>query len=77
LWLAVAIGMKQPVQVRRRTFSVPRIDESKAARLALKLAGIPGVREALVKAGEGLAYLKVDGHSFDEACVISLLADVL
>ena len=46
------------------------MDGSKAAGLAHQLAGLPGVREALVKAGEGVAYLKVDARSFDEACVI-------
>jgi len=73
-WLVVASGMQDPVQVRTRTFSVPRMDESKAARLARRLAGLPGVREALVKAGEGVAYLKVDARSFDEARVVRLLS---
>ncbi|MET1083491.1 MAG: MFS transporter [Burkholderiales bacterium] len=73
-WLIVAGGMKHPVQVRTRTFPVPRMDGSKADGLAQQLAGLPGVREALVKAGEGVAYLKVDARSFDEARVIRLLA---
>jgi MFS family permease len=73
-WLFVAGGMKQPAQVRTRTFSVPPMDESTAAGLARRLAGLPGVREALVKASEGVACLKVDARSFDEACVVRLLS---
>jgi MFS family permease len=73
-WLAVASGMKDPPQVRTRTFNVPSMDESKAAGLARRLAGLPGVREALVKASEGVAYLKVDARSFDEACVLRVLS---
>jgi len=73
-WLAVASGMKHPTQVRTRIFSVPRMDESRAAGLARRLSDLPGVREALVKAGEGVAYLKVDARSFDEACVQRVLS---
>jgi MFS family permease len=73
-WLVVAAGMKHPVQVRTRTFPVPRMDGSKADGLAEQLAGLPGVRAALVKAGEGMAYLTVDARSFDEARVIRLLS---
>ncbi len=73
-WLAVAIGMKDPSQVRTRRFKVPCMDESRAAGLARRLADLPGVREALVKAGEGVAYLKVDARSFDEACVRRMLS---
>jgi MFS family permease len=73
-WLAVASGMKPPAQVRMRTFSVPRMDESRAAGLTQRLANLPGVREALVKAGEGVAYLKVDARSFDEAGVQRVLS---
>lgn len=73
-WLAVASGMREPAQVRTRTFSVPCMDESRAAGLTRRLAGLPGVREALVKAGEGVAYLKVDARSFDEACVRRVLS---
>jgi hypothetical protein len=73
-WLAVASGMNDPAQVRTRTFNVPHMDESRADRLARRLADLPGVREALVKAGEGVAYLKVDARSFDEAGVLRVLS---
>jgi predicted MFS family arabinose efflux permease len=73
-WLAVASGMNDPAQVRTRTFNVPRMDESRADGLARRLADLPGVREALVKAGEGVAYLKVDARSFDEAGVLRVLS---
>ena len=73
-WLVVASGMKDPVQTRTRTFNVPRMDESRADGLARRLADLPGVREALVKASEGVAYLKVDARSFDEACVLRVLS---
>lgn len=73
-WLLVAVGMQTPVHVRTRTFAVPHLDSHRADGLARQLAGLPGVREALVHAGEGVAYLKVDARTFDEARVIRLLS---
>src|SRR5207342_3203875 len=60
IWLAVSVGMRVPASGRTRSYPVPRLDAGRADGLSRKLAGVPGVREALVLAGEGVAHLKVD-----------------
>lgn len=74
LWLAVASGMRAPRSAGTRTYLVPRLDRRRADGLSRKLADVPGVREAMVMAGEGVAYLKVDSARFDEQSVIELIA---
>ena len=49
------------------------MDNPSAAALSQRLAALPGVREALVLAGEGVAYLKVDMKGFDEQHVLRLI----
>jgi MFS family permease len=74
VWLLFAVGMRAPVAVRTRAYPLPPIDEQAAEGLAARLAELPGVREALVVAGEGKAYLKVDAAGFDEENVLRLIA---
>jgi predicted MFS family arabinose efflux permease len=74
LWLAVAAGMRGPQAGTTRTYPVPRLDDKRAAGLSRKLAAAPGVREVMVLAGEGMAYLKVDSARFDERSVLELIA---
>ncbi len=74
VWLAVAIGMRAPDANGTRTYNVPRMDASRADGLSRRLAGVPGVREAMVLAAEGVAYLKVDSARFDEQRVLDLIA---
>jgi len=74
LWLAVAAGMRGPEPGTTRTYPVPRLDNKRAAGLSRKLAAVPGVREVMVLAGEGMAYLKVDSARFDERSVLELIA---
>jgi MFS family permease len=74
LWLAVAAGMRGPQPGTTRTYSVPRLDNKRAAGLSSKLAAVAGVREVMVLAGEGIAYLKVDSARFDERSVLELIA---
>jgi hypothetical protein len=50
------------------------LDAKRADGLSRKLADVPGVREAMVMAGEGVAYLKVDSARFDEQSVLELIA---
>jgi MFS family permease len=72
-WLGVAAGMKPPAAVRTRMYHVEPMDSTRANWLTRELSGLPGVREALVLAGEGVAYLKVDMKGFDEQDVLRLL----
>ena len=73
-WLAVAIGMQAPRSGGARAYPVPRLDAKRADGLSRKLADVSGVREAMVMAGEGVAYLEVDSARFDEQSVLELIA---
>ncbi|MFZ5529813.1 MAG: MFS transporter, partial [Pseudomonadota bacterium] len=73
LWLVLAATMRPPAAVRTKMYAVPSMDEGRAAGLSQRLAQLPGVREALVMAGEGVAYLKVDMAGFDEQHVLKLI----
>jgi hypothetical protein len=73
-WLAVSVRMRVPQSDRTRSYPVPRLDPKRADGLSRKLADVPGVREALVLAGEGVAHLKVDSARFDEQSVLELIA---
>jgi MFS family permease len=73
IWLAVAAGMRAPERLSTRRYPLPRMDSARAQGLVRKLAGLPGVREALLGA-EGVAYLKVDSSGFDEQNVLRILA---
>jgi len=74
LWLAVAAGMRGPQPGSTRSYPVPPLDPKRAAGLSRKLAKVPGVREVMLLAEEGMAYLKVDSARFDERSVLELIA---
>jgi MFS family permease len=73
-WLLAAAGMRVPERYSTRRYPLPRMDSARAQGLVKKLAGLPGVREALLGA-EGVAYLKVDSSGFDEQNVLQVLAN--
>jgi MFS family permease len=73
VWLALAASMTAPPAVRTRMYHVAPMDDTQASGLSRRLGELPGVREALVKAAEGIAYLKVDVKSFDEQRALQLL----
>lgn len=73
IWLLLAATMRPPAPVRTKMYPVPEMDSGRAAGLSRQLAGLPGVKEALVLASEGVAYLKVDIAGFDEQNVKRLL----
>lgn len=66
IWLLVAWSMKNPRALSSYLLNVGEIDETTAHHLALQLAQVPGVAEAVVIAADGVAYLKVDRHALDE-----------
>jgi predicted MFS family arabinose efflux permease len=74
LWGIVALRMRAPGKSGTRTYNVPRMDASRADGLSRRLAAVPGVREAMVLAADGVAYLKVDSARFDEQRVLDLIA---
>lgn len=74
VWLALAVGMKIPQRLSARTYEVPALDARQAEALVARLRALPGVHEALVIAGERMAYLKVDSTLFDDENVLNLIA---
>jgi MFS family permease len=72
-WIVLAITMKAPPAVRTKMYPVHATDDTHAENLTRQLAKLSGVREALVLADEGVAYLKVDMRGFDERNVMSVL----
>ncbi len=75
LWLVVAVGMKNPRHLSSHLLHVGELDEVAARQLARQFTGVRGVAEAVVIAGDGVAYLKVDRHALDEAALDALVAD--
>jgi MFS family permease len=72
-WLALAVTMRPPPAVRTHVYPIPEMDVRRARGLAEQLSRLPGVREALVIAGERVAYVKADAAGFDEQRVLRLL----
>lgn len=68
-WLLVALGMKNPRFLASYLLPITPCDARAAQRLAGRLTAVQGVAEAVVPAGEAVAYLKVDRHALDEAAL--------
>lgn len=74
LWLVLALGMRVPVTLSTRVYTLPELDADEALVLSGRLRALPGVHEARVAAGERRAYLRVDSAAFDEENVAKLIA---
>lgn len=65
VWFLVALPMAEPeISSTRQLRLAPRY-LAQAEIAARELSRLPGVREAVIVAEEGIAYLKVDPHLFD------------
>jgi len=73
LWLVFAFSMERPPAVRTKLFHVREMAATRATELSKQLAKLSGVSEALVVGNEGIAILKVDLRSWDEAGVTKLI----
>ncbi len=73
VWLIFAYGMERPPAVRTKLFHVRVLETGRATELSKQLAKLSGVTEALVVGNEGIAILKVDMRSWDEAGVTKLI----
>ncbi|MCC6134420.1 MAG: MFS transporter [Candidatus Contendobacter sp.] len=73
-WLLVAWTMQNPRYLSSYLLNVGVLDEVEAHLLALRLREAPGVAEAVVVAAEGVAYLKVDRRTLDEAALQEIRA---
>ncbi len=69
VWLLVVATMQQPRYLNSYLLNVGEIDEAQADRLAQRLGAVRGVAQAVVVASEGVAYLKVDSGTLDEAAL--------
>ena len=65
IWLIAAARMAQPSYLTTRLVPIAETKLADADDLATRLRQLPGVVEAVIIADEGVAYLKVDGKSFD------------
>lgn len=74
-WLLFAASMRAPRNLRSYLLRVGDVDEQGARRLVLGLSQVPGVAEAVVVAEDGIAYLKVDSQSLDEATLMAFSAE--
>lgn len=68
-WLLAATTMRTPRYLASRLLHVGPMDESEAIDLGARLVAVPGVIEANVVGSDGVAYLRVDSHSLDEAAL--------
>lgn len=68
-WLLIALKMREPEHVAIRVLRVGQQRSERAQELAQELGRISGVAEAVVIADEGVAYLKIDAASLDEAAL--------
>ena len=65
LWWLVALGMRQPRYLASYLLNVGSIEPDRAALLSAELLQVRGVVEAVVKAEDGVAYLKVESKNLD------------
>jgi predicted MFS family arabinose efflux permease len=73
LWFGLAATMRAPQYVRSIVVHVGELDATRARELAGKLTLLEGVSEAVVIAGEGEAFLKVDRKRLDPAALEACL----
>ena len=74
-WLLMAITMKPPRAVKSVMFHIGDTSADAAQRLSQALAAVAGVEEAVVVREDGVAYLKVARHGWDEAAVQQLIQE--
>lgn len=75
-WLLVAAFMRQPRQVSSRLIQLGELNMDEAAAGSVKLSAIAGVVEAVVIAEDGVAYLKVNQETLDEANLAAVVAQL-
>ncbi|MFC4159533.1 MFS transporter [Chitinimonas lacunae] len=73
IWLVLSLGLRPPLPVRTMMYHIDDDRLGDAPGLARQLAALDGVKEAVVIAEEGVAYLKVMREGWDEAGARQLL----
>ena len=69
VWVALAATMRSPRYLSSHMVNVGVVSESAARDLEARMTAITGVAEAVVVAEDGVAYLKVDSRTVDEAAL--------
>jgi len=75
-WVVLAAGMRAPVRMQTRAYTIPALDTAQAGSLLARLRAQPGVREVQLATAERTAYLKVDAKGYDERVVLRLIEDL-
>lgn len=75
IWLLVAATMQPPPAVKTQMFHIGDNWQGDVRELSRKLGALRGVKEAVVIAEEGVAYLKVLQSDWDEAGVLRLIQE--
>lgn len=75
MWLILAITMQAPQPIKTQMFHIGEKWHGDAEALSSKLAGLFGVKEAIVVIDERVAYLKVAQSGWDEAGARGLIKE--
>jgi predicted MFS family arabinose efflux permease len=75
IWLLLALTMQAPQAVKTQMFHIGEHWRGDAVALSTKLAGLFGVKEAIVVIDERVAYLKVAQNGWDEAGARGLIKE--
>lgn len=75
IWLIIAASMQAPLAVKTQMFHIGDNWNGDVRELSRKLGALQGVKEAVVIAEEGVAYLKVLQSDWDEAGVLRLIQE--
>ncbi|WP_374351425.1 MFS transporter [Chitinimonas sp.] len=73
IWFIATLGLKPPLPVRTEMFHLDDAALTDSSALARQLTQLDGVKEAVVIADEGVAYLKVLRSGWDEAAAKRLM----
>ena len=75
VWLLAAAGMRKPGRHASRLLQLQVMSAEQAELAAAGLRDIRGVLEAVVVGEEGVAYLKIDRNSLDDADLDAFVQD--
>lgn len=75
IWLIIAASMQAPLAVKTQMFHIGDNWSGDVRELSRKLGALQGVKEAVVIAEEGVAYLKVLQSDWDESGVLRLIQE--
>jgi len=65
VWLLAALRMAEPNYLKSHLIKVGPLDADRARALQERLLGIEGVGDAVLVAGDDVAYLKIDSKRID------------